>query len=433
MFSNGVEREFSWLVISLTLLMLFCLVTDLWFFGFAVFLALYIARMLWSMHRFEKWMDKNQKGAMPPVSGFWSEITYLVSKKQRGLESHADLQLYKSEQFKAASMQIPDAIVSLNNKNQIEWFNASSKEILQLRTQDIGRPIERLLRFPEFISFIKSSDYSGSINSNSLPNPQRIYNLKIIPYFDVHKLLIIKDITDLYHLAQVRRDFIANASHELRTPLTVLKGYLEAMVDTPGPHQDMWSQALNNMDDQAERMQAIIVDLLSLSKIESEDFSQDEEVVDVPNMLEKLVVDAKQLSQKQHTFEVEIDNHLCLYGHIEPLKSVFTNLITNAVRYTPKGGQIIVSWKQDKDEAVFSVKDTGIGISPEHIPRLTERFYRVDTARSRMTGGTGLGLAIVKHILERYHSVLEVESQIGQGSEFSCRFSVNHQVDCSES
>ena len=422
MFSKGIKYELTWVVVSLWALLFFAWVTNLWVESLVAYLLFYIARMLWSMRKFERWMDKGTKGSFPPASGFWGELSYLVSKKQRALETHADLQLYKSEQFRAASMLIPDAIVSMDQQNRIEWFNASSKVILQLRRQDIGRSIEALVRFPEFIQYLKKEDFHESLITHSLHNTQRIYNLKIIKYYDSHKLLIIKDITDLYNLAQIRRDFIANASHELRTPLTVLKGYLEAMVDTPGPHQEMWLPALKNMENQSDRMQAILEDLLTLSKMESETITAKEGVVHVPNMLHKMQLDAEQLSQGAHQFEFNIEASLCISGYKEPLKSVFMNLITNAVRYTPAGGKIKVAWYKDKQGAHFSVSDSGMGIAAEHIPRLTERFYRVDEARSRVTGGTGLGLAIVKHILERHSASLDIKSVVGKGSTFHCYF-----------
>ena len=423
MFSNGVMRELTWVIVTLWALFFFCWVTNLWVEGVIAYLLFYIGRNLWSMRKFETWMAKGTRGSFPPSTGFWSELTYLVSKKQRALETHADIQLYKSEQFKAASMLIPDAIVSLDQKNRIEWFNASSEVTLKFRRQDIGSSIETLLRFPEFIHYLKESNTQDSIISHSLPNSQRIYNLQILEYFQSHKLLIVKDITDLYNLAQIRRDFIANASHELRTPLTVLKGYLEAMVDTPGPHQTTWLPALQNMEAQSNRMQLIIEDLLTLSKMESETITMREEVVNVPKMLSKLKHDVEQLSQGNHRFEFSVEDNLCIMGFNEPLKSVFTNLLTNAVRYTPDGGSIKVAWFNDTNRgACFKVEDSGIGIAPEHLPRLTERFYRVDSARSRATGGTGLGLAIVKHILERHSAELKVESQVGKGSTFCCCF-----------
>ncbi|MDG6777465.1 phosphate regulon sensor histidine kinase PhoR [Thiomicrorhabdus sp. zzn3] len=428
MFSSGVTRELTWVITTLWLLLFFCWLTDWWVESLIAYLVLYIFRQLWSMRKFEKWIEGGTVKAFPPASGFWSQLTYLVSRKQRALEKHADLQLYKSEQFKSASMLIPDAIVSLDQENHIEWFNASSAKILELRRQDVGRKIEGLIRQPEFIHYLKDEQYQDTLTIHSLQGVQRTFSVRVIPYFDSHKLLIVKDITELYNLAQIRRDFIANASHELRTPLTVLKGYLEAMIDTPGEHQKMWAPALQNMQNQSDRMQAIIEDLLTLSKMESETFSSEVEVVDVPAMLTRLRVEVEQLSQGQHQFSFHIDQDLKLKGYAEPLKSVFMNLVSNAVRYTPEQGRIEVRWFSDSDGAHFEVEDNGIGIAKEHIPRLTERFYRVDTARSRATGGTGLGLAIVKHVLERHQATLHVDSLIGRGSIFSCNFPVQRVV-----
>ncbi|WP_028486111.1 phosphate regulon sensor histidine kinase PhoR [Thiomicrorhabdus chilensis] len=422
MLSSGVSRELTWIVATLWGLLFFCWLTGWWIEGFIAYLLIYMGRQLWSMRKFEKWIEGGTTSAFPPASGFWSELTYLVSRKQRALEKHADLQLYKSEQFKSASMLIPDAIVSLDHENHIEWFNASSRKILELRSQDVGRKIEGLIRQPEFIHYLKESQYQNVLRIHSLQGVQRTFSVKIIPYFDSHKLLIVKDITDLYNLAQIRRDFIANASHELRTPLTVLKGYLEAMIDTPGPHHDMWLPALQNMENQSDRMQAIIEDLLTLSKMESQTITSKANKVDVPRMLANLKTEAQQFSQGKHQFVFEVDESLTIQGYAEPLKSVFMNLVTNAVRYTPDGGIIKVRWYEDTEGVHFEVEDNGIGISKEHIPRLTERFYRVDTARSRVTGGTGLGLAIVKHVLERHGATLHVDSLIGRGSTFRCDF-----------
>lgn len=425
MLSNGVTRELTWVVVSLWIWLFFSWLTGLWIEALIGYLLFYIARQLWSMRKFEKWLSGGTVESFPPASGLWSELTRLVSLKQRALEKHADLQLYKSEQFRAASMLIPDAIVSLDQGNHIEWFNASAEKILDLRRQDVGRKIEGLIRQPEFIECLKQASHHNALTVHSLLGMQRTFRIKVLPYHDNHKLVIIKDITDLYNLAQVRRDFIANASHELRTPLTVLKGYLEAMIDTPGPHQEMWGVALQNMENQSERMQAIIEDLLTLSKMESQTIASKTDSVDVPGVLQALQTEALQISQGQHQFEFDIDPKLKIQGYPEPLKSVFMNLVTNAVRYTPAGGKIKVRWYQDEQGAHFSVEDNGIGIAREHIARLTERFYRVDTARSRATGGTGLGLAIVKHILERHGATLHIDSLLGKGSTFRCDFPLN--------
>ncbi|WP_029407038.1 phosphate regulon sensor histidine kinase PhoR [Thiomicrorhabdus sp. Milos-T2] len=422
MSSNGIKRELTWIVSTASVLLLFALVTDQWVLSLFIFIISYIARQLWSIRQFEKWMDSRLKNRHPPVTGFWSELTYLVSKKQRALEKHADLNLYKSEQFKAASMLIPDAVVSLEKHNRIEWFNSVSKSLLGIRTHDKGSRIASVIRQPEFVEYLKKNDFTKPLTVNSSYRPSRTYEMQIIPYFENHKLLVVRDITELYQLAQIRKDFIANASHELRTPLTVLRGYLEVMFDTPGEHQEHWELPLEHMQTQAHRMQSIIEDLLALSTIESESITAEKEKINVPDRLKQLEIDAKQLSAGKHQFFFEVDESLEMYGYPEPLKSLFMNLVSNAVRYSPDGGNIYVRWFGTKRHLVYEVEDNGLGISQEHIPRLMERFYRVDKDRSRVTGGTGLGLAIVKHVLEKHNASLQITSVLGKGSTFRCEF-----------
>lgn len=373
------------------------------------------------MYRFEQWMSDKNRQAFPPQSGFWSEVSYLVSKKQRALEKHADLNLYKSEQFRSASMLIPDAILSLNHLNKIEWFNNVSKQLIGVRRQNVGSSIEAVIRHPDFISYLRTKDYSEAITISNLNQNARTSEFQIIPYFENHKLLVIRDITELYQLAQIRRDFIANASHELRTPLTVLRGYLELMLDNK-ENMPAWGLPLEHMEKQSRRMQAIIEDLLTLSTLEADSINAEKQMVDVPNILQQLEADSNQLAGENHHLFFEIDADLILQGYKEPIKSVLTNLLANAVRYSPNGGDITVRWFKRGKFAVYEVQDQGLGVAAEHIPRLTERFYRVDRDRSRETGGTGLGLAIVKHVLERHQAELEIESVLGKGSLFRCLF-----------
>ena len=421
-FSSGVKRELTWLITSLWLFLFLGWVIGEWVVGLILFLLFYSVRQLWSMRKFELWMEGRSQNAYPPSSGFWSELTYLVSKKQRALEKHADINLYKSEQFKAASMLIPDAIVSLDKRNRIEWYNPVSKRLLGVRRPDVGSTIESVLREPQFTQYLRSGDYTKPLTLTLSRNHARNYEIQVIPYFENHKLLVVRDITELYQLAQIRRDFIANASHELRTPLTVLRGYLELMVDSIDDTPSHWSLPLEHMESQAHRMQAIIEDLLTLSTIEAESISSELEVVDIPAMLKQLQADANQLGSEQHQFQFFVDEQLHLKGYAEPLKSVLTNLVSNAVRYSPEGGLIQVHWFKQDESAILEVQDEGLGIAAEHIPRLTERFYRVDKDRSRVSGGTGLGLAIVKHVLERHQARLEVDSVLGKGSTFRCVF-----------
>lgn len=420
MLSNGVKRELTWVISLIWGLAFLYWLTECWLLSMLLFIIVYIGRQLWSTYKFERWLQGEESVQYPPVSGFWSEISYQVSKKQRALEKHADLYLYKSEQFKAASMLIPSAIVSLDHHNYIEWFNDPSLKILGLRRQDVGRRIEGIMRQPDFLEYLKSSDYHAPIKLNLSTTLTRTYEVQLIPYFENHKLLIAQDITELYQLAQIRRDFVANASHELRTPLTVLHGYLELLQDMP--HDSSWDVPIDHMHNQTARMRSIIEDLLALSTMEADSITAEENPVDVTSILLELQPEVEQLTDGRHQFDFEIAENLKIIGYQEPLKSLFMNLISNAVRYSPEGGNIRVEWFSDNGRACFSVSDEGIGVATEHIPRLTERFYRVDKDRSRVTGGTGLGLAIVKHVLEKHDSVLEVESKLGQGSRFSCHF-----------
>ncbi|PLA75100.1 phosphate regulon sensor histidine kinase PhoR [Hydrogenovibrio sp. SC-1] len=419
--SNGVSRELTWIVTSLWVALFLGWITEQWIWVLVGYLVFYITRQLFSMVRFEQWMRGSAKVPYPPTSGLWGELGYLVSYKQRLLQKHADMQLAKSEQFLAASMVVPDAIISIDGDHQIEWFNASAKKLFKLKQSDTGRKLETLLRHPDFIQYLKTFQPRKGLILTTLKGNSRAYQLRLFRYFEDHSLLIVKDIHELYSLAQIRRDFIANASHELRTPLTVLNGYIEVMQDSL-TEMSLWTKPLKQMAQQSHRMRSIIDDLLTLSAMESETLTEKPQKVRIAEVLQMLQQDVAQMSQDNHQFVFNIDTNLVIKGYLEPLKSVLTNLVSNAVRYTPDGGKIEVNWYQDEKGAHFKVTDTGIGIASEHLSRLTERFYRVDTARSRDTGGTGLGLAIVKHVLERHQAKLYVSSQLGKGSTFRCDF-----------
>lgn len=419
--TESVSRELTWIIASLWgALFIGWLINDyqLTLIGYLIF---FLLRHLYSINRFELWLKGNARAPYPPASGSWSELGYLAARKQRSLEKLAELQVHKYQQLQAASMSIPDAIISIDPNGKIEWFNAAAKRILQLRRTDVSRSLETLLRTPEFLAYLKQENYQEPLILTSFKGVQRVRSVSIFEYYQHHKLIVIKDIHELYNLAQIRKDFVANASHELRTPLTVFTGYLEMMLEMKS-QDPTWDKPMQQMNKQAQRMQAIINDLLTLSAMESETLTEEKQIVNVPAILMGLQQNADLISSDRHQFIFEVDNQLNIIGYPTPLTSVFTNLISNAVRYTPEEGSIKVRWFENKKGVFFEVEDTGIGIAQDQIPRITERFYRVDTARSRDTGGTGLGLAIVKHILERHGAVLTVESQIRVGSKFTCRF-----------
>ncbi|NPA71200.1 MAG: phosphate regulon sensor histidine kinase PhoR [Gammaproteobacteria bacterium] len=420
--SNGVSRELTWIIASFWVFLVVAWVSKLWVEVLVAYVFFYIGRQLWSAYKFEKWMHGGSRSAFPPSSGYWGEVSYLVSKKQHSLEKRADLQNYKSEQFRAASMALPIAIVSLTEHNQIEWFNESAQSLLVLKQSDVGHKIESLVRHPDFVRYLKSSAYEQPIFMTEFMGMSRTYSCQLLSYHKTHRLLLLEDVHELYNLGKIRKDFVANASHELRTPLTVINGYLEMMTDMPDKVPATWNNPLKQMFQQSQRMQSIIEDLLTLSKIESDTLVNRFKEVKVDRLLSSIEIDTKHLYGDQYNLSFEIQSGLVVSGVEEPLKSVFINLISNAIRYTEIGGDITVRWYSTEQSAVFEVEDTGIGIASEHLSRLTERFYRVDTARSRQTGGTGLGLAIVKHVLDKHHAHLRVMSQVGKGSTFSCRF-----------
>jgi two-component system phosphate regulon sensor histidine kinase PhoR len=278
-----------------------------------------------------------------------------------------------------------------------------------------------LMRQPDFVAYVESGDYSQPLEVRSARVGGAIFSVQIIPYGDAQKLLLSRDITRLDKLETMRRDFVANVSHELRTPLTVLSGFLETIKELqldPQRSRDY----LNLMAEQGKRMERIVDDLLTLSTLESSPSPPLDERVLVMPLLERLRIDGVALSGGKHRILLEAEAGFDLLGAESEIASAFGNLVTNAIRYTPDGGEVRIAWRATADEAEFAVIDSGIGIAPEHIPRLTERFYRVDRGRSRATGGTGLGLAIVKHVLSRHQAMLDIKSDAGKGSRFTARF-----------
>ncbi len=311
----------------------------------------------------------------------------------------------------------------LNNDDKIEWCNPPAEHLLGLSLQqDTNQPITYLVRHTDFIDYLQSTEFENPIKVKSWRNSDITLELQLVQFGDKRKLLITRDISPSEKLDAMRRDFIANVSHELRTPLTVVGGFLETLMDLQGAVPDDTRTYFDMMLDQTGRMRRLIEDLLMLSQLESNTNMPVETEVNVPLLLNTVLNESIGLSNGRHQISLEADPTLTLTGSIEELHSVFSNLVSNAIRYTPEGGSIIIRWQMRGQESIYSVKDTGLGIEQKHIDRLTERFYRVDRSRSRETGGTGLGLSIVKHILTRHQARLEIESEFGKGSTFSAVF-----------
>lgn len=394
--------------------------------GAGLALSLYLARQLYYIAALRAWVEHPKRQELPEPRGIWGEIYQRLLDLQRSNRRRKKRLASMLAQFQASAQALPDGAVVLEKRGEIVWFNSAAQALLGLRRpQDIGQRMPNLLRHPGFSGYFSRGEFQQELEIPSPLNPAARLSLRVIPYGDEQHLLLIRDVSELHRLERIRRDFVANASHELRTPLTVLRGYLEVMQPETraGGALAEWRGPLEEMHGQASRMDALLKDLLKLARLEGEVAQTRQERVDVPAVLERALTEARGLSRNLHRFDpgvIEPDLHL--FGRETEIESIFGNLLANAVQYTPAGGIIQFSWEAAGDGARFTVSDSGIGIAPDDIPRLTERFYRVDEGRSRAKGGTGLGLSIVKHALERHEGRLEVQSRLGSGSTFTCVF-----------
>jgi len=377
-----------------------------------------------NLSRLHQWLKEPSASALPEGRGEWEEIFAGLARllrRRTQIESRLSAAL---DRFQQAGAALPEGVIVLDEHDRIEWCNPPAEVYFGLSSQrDRGQQITYLVRMPQFLEYLATRNYGEPLVLRLSRNDQELtLSVQLVPYGDRDKLLLSRDITRWERLETTRRDFVANVSHELRTPLTVLGGFLETLSDMQDPDSDMLRRSLRLMSEQATRMQRLVEDLLTLSKLESAQSPLREEIIDLPEIARSLLREAQALSGGRHRFGLRLEQNDMLLGNGEELRSALSNLISNAVRYTPEGGEIEMTWSRREGEPVFAVRDTGIGIEPHHIPRLTERFYRVDRSRSRATGGTGLGLAIVKHVLSRHQARLEVESEPGKGSTFSVVF-----------
>jgi len=393
----------------------------LWFMLVVVF-ALF-ARHAWQLHKLGEWLGDARLETIPEGPGIWDDVfsqLYQMVKKHNQTKQKLATQLLQMEQATAA---LPEGVAILNDANRIEWFNPIAQQHFDLDIEhDIMQDITYLVRQPEFIRYLHKSDFSKPLMMRPARHDEMVVSIKLIPYGGNKRLLISRDITQFERIESMRRDFVANVSHELRTPLTVVNGFVENLQDMPDLGHDDARRALGLMSEQTKRMENLVADLLTLSRLESNQNPVHNEMVDINELLDEVCQEGNLLSNKKHDLRSEVEGNAMMPGNREELRSAFDNLLGNAIRYTPEGGLICLRWYARGGQQVFSVKDSGIGIPAQHISRLTERFYRVDSSRSRETGGTGLGLAIVKHIAMRHQATLEIFSEEGKGSTFSLVF-----------
>ncbi len=399
--------------------------TGFWLVSFIIALIGYIAWLLFKLQQLHNWLEKGGKtSSVPDSDGIWERINFHIRTTQKRSNRRKERMGTLLKRFQGIITNLPYATVVLTKNNEIDWANKLSIDLLKIDIKkDRGQRIENLIRDPK-VQKLLSNNKQHEIEISASHDKQLKLALQLIPIEGDLKLFIARDISERVHLQQMRRNFIANASHELRTPLTVIAGYLEMLqIDEDVPKNLI--PAVNSASEQSARMQSIIEDLLTLSRLENSELTEDEiEVLSLAEIIHSICDDENALDDNSHPLDLnELDESLKLKGAELEIVSVCSNLIHNAFRYTPVGTEIKIIWKKlISGEGLFSVIDKGQGIAPEHLAHLTERFYRVDKGRSQEAGGTGLGLAIVQHIIQRHGGRLEIKSTVGEGSTFSVYF-----------
>jgi two-component system phosphate regulon sensor histidine kinase PhoR len=418
---NSWPAELAWLLLSIALGSSAGLLADEPWAGAFFGLLLFVLWRYRDLRRFDHWLGRTL--ATPPtLRGPLEDSAYRLWRQRRAGRERTRRLAHIMRQLQGATNALPDAAVLIDETDAIVWFNGAGARLLQLERRDLGRPLPSLLRSPELRELLAAEEPSPSLELLSPLDDATTLDVRLIPYTDDRRLLLARDVTQIARLRQMRQDFIANVSHELRTPLTVVIGYLEALDEEAD--EALLRSTLVRLRRPATRMKSLVEDLLLLSRLDTAPPPETEALgeIDVAALVRRICADARALSAVHHKYDLDLDETLLLRGLDLEMHSALSNMIVNAVRYSPDGGRIRIRWRREGDGARFSVRDEGLGIAEEHLPRLTERFYRIDVGRSRDAGGTGLGLAIVKHVLRRHDSTLEIDSMLGEGSTFSCTF-----------
>ncbi len=399
--------------------------------GMLVSLAAYVAWIHSRLSGLLKWVRNRKEYEAPETEGVFEDITLEIDYlRERHKKRKKKLASYL-KQFRQATRALPDATIVLDRDGNVQWANKASEQTLGVRwPEDVAQRITNLVRNPELVEFVDAAVDGTSIDISSPTENERQFNIRLAHYGKDQLLFVARDTTELQRANQIRKDFVANVSHELKTPLTVIKGYVETLSMKSDLMPEGYPAALTEMEKHANRMQYLVEDLLLLSQLERGDAVGGEQPIAVAELISEIHQQIAAIEgATERIFSLELDADLHLNGSQKTLHSAFSNLLINAVRYTNPRDVIEIRWYRDKEGAHFSVRDHGIGIAPEHINRLTERFYRVDAGRDRAAGGTGLGLAIVKHALTLHDAKLHIESELGEGSLFRCDFPTSKIVE----
>lgn len=426
-----MEKTYVWLLNVVVIFVLFAIVgatgfhfDKLWL-SVGLLAILIVAWQFWQLFQLNLWIWHSKKMSPITTYGLFGQLYQGIYQNQLKNRTKRKQLSRIISSYKAGSDALPDALVVVDNDHKIVWCNRLARIELGLSWPDKQAvTIVDAIKQPDFLKFLTEKRFDSPLEIPSPANAHRILEFRVVPFVDNNLMLLIRDVTRLSQIEKMRKDFVANVSHELRTPLTVINGYLEMLPDAADMPPMMVNKAIGEMRTQSTRMQNLIEELLQLSRIEASNDRTFDKLVKVPQMLWQIQTEAQALNrEKQHKLFFDIAPTLNVYGMESELRSAFSNLIFNAIHYTPDKGVIEVKWHLSHNCARFSVKDNGDGIAQQDISRITERFYRVDKARSRKTGGSGLGLSIVKHVLTHHNSSLKIVSAVGVGSDFSCEFS----------
>lgn len=378
---------------------------------------------VYELNRFHHWIRRSGRSLPPDSSGIWGDVFDAVNrlqKKQRKSKKRMQQALSRIEESTSA---LKDGVIMADNTGRLEWWNQAAGDLLGLvKPVDRGQPLTNFVRTPEFFRYFSQKRFGDSLIIPSPAKEGSYLEFQTTLYSKNDHLIFVRDVTRLHLLEQMRKDFVANASHELKTPLTVIKGYLETLDMFKESLPERMQKGVVNMNTQSNRMELLIEDLLLLSRLESNQRADSDQWHNVSDLIQVICDSAKVFKGSEHFVSWDADEDSAIYGSYSELYSAFSNLVVNALKYSPEGGEIDISWQVNKEGGVFCVQDNGLGIDQRFIPRLTERFFRVDKGRGSDTAGTGLGLSIVKHVLHHHDSKLNITSQLGFGSNFSCHF-----------